>query len=119
MAGNRKCPGCGFRQSVSGIYGGSFCAHNSNLEHDPEKWEPVFPLDKGYAFGREIMRKPGDGDDPVQSNRIMIGYSAYATIKRASKMPYCNGEGTGSCNRCPRRKAIILLFWLTNRRQYA
>jgi hypothetical protein len=30
-----------------------------------------------------------------------------------------NGEETEACNRGQHRKAIILLFWLTIRRQYA
>jgi len=30
------------------------------LEHDPEKWEPVFPRDKREAFARKIMLKQKD-----------------------------------------------------------
>jgi hypothetical protein len=31
------------------------------LEHDPEKWVPVFPRDKREAFCPEIMLKQKDG----------------------------------------------------------
>jgi hypothetical protein len=30
------------------------------LEHDPEKWKPVFPRDKREALARKIMLKQKD-----------------------------------------------------------
>jgi hypothetical protein len=32
------------------IGGGSFWAHNVDIEHDPEKWEPVFPNQRLRLF---------------------------------------------------------------------
>jgi hypothetical protein len=41
-------------------------------EHDPEKWEPVFPRDKREAFARRSCSNKGWDHDPIQSDRIMI-----------------------------------------------
>jgi hypothetical protein len=32
-------------------------AGGSGIEHDPEKWEPVFPRDKREAFARRSCSK--------------------------------------------------------------
>jgi hypothetical protein len=49
------------------------------VEHDPEKWEPVFPSRQTPGVCAEITLKQGDHAqtkrrdlDPIQSNRIMI-----------------------------------------------
>jgi hypothetical protein len=44
------------------------------LEHDPEKWAPVFPRDKRGAFARRscLIQNMRLDRDPIQSNRITI-----------------------------------------------
>ena len=42
------------------------------LEHDPEKWEPVFPRDKREAFARRSCSNKKLDHDPIEFNRIMI-----------------------------------------------
>jgi hypothetical protein len=43
------------------------------LEHDPEKWEPVFPRDKREAFARRSCsnKKMDDGHDSTLLNHAL------------------------------------------------
>src|ERR1700681_2532144 len=49
--------------------------HAQGLEHDPEKWKPVFPRDKREAFARKIMLKQNmrPETDSTQLNRSLAG----------------------------------------------
>jgi hypothetical protein len=64
----------------------------------------------GFPAGTNAKRLPGDHDpeDGAYANRACF----------ENAVPH-NGEETGACNRRPGGSAIILLFWLTIRRQYA
>jgi hypothetical protein len=59
-----------------------------NLEHDPEKWKPVFPRDKGECVGAEFM--PEQGDD------ILIRLTPIGSGSRAAATPAPTDIGANS-----------------------
>jgi hypothetical protein len=66
----------------------------------------------GNRFSRGDKREAFAGDHDPEDD----AYANRACFENA--VPH-NGEETGACNRRPGGSAIILLFWLTIRRQYA
>ena len=48
---------------------------HENLEHDPEKWVPVFPRDKREAFARRSCsnKKIERDDDSKKSHPALVG----------------------------------------------
>src|SRR5258708_2870904 len=50
---------------------------HENLEHDPEKWVPVFPRDKREAFARRSCsnKKIERDDDSKKSHPALVGLS--------------------------------------------
>jgi hypothetical protein len=64
------------------------------LEHDPEKWKPVFPRDRRESACAEIMLKQRDEIMVRYIYRIMIQYRAGQMGNPAVGV---NGQRSSSC----------------------
>jgi hypothetical protein len=61
-----------------------------SLEHDPEKWKPVFPRDKREAFARRSCsnKKISPGSDSTQLNQTL----AHAAMSGLSHHQYIEDD---------------------------
>ena len=57
---------------------------NSDLEHDPEKWKPVFPRDKREAFARRSCsnRKIRPESNSTQLNQTLVSKARVSFVRQ-------------------------------------